>query len=73
MDAQRTRRASTGLAAGFVVAVLFLIVSAWLIHNDHDIAGAVLGSFDLVALTAVFVLCPEFGGCFAFWQVRGAR
>ncbi len=56
MDAQRSRRASMGLAAGFVVAVLFLIVSAWLIHNDHDIAGAVLGSFDLVALTAVFVL-----------------
>ena len=45
-----------GLAAGFIVAVLFLVVSAWLIYNDHDIAGIVLGSFDLVALTAVFVL-----------------
>lgn len=56
MDAQQSRRASMGLAAGFVVAVLFLVVSAWLINNGHDVAGAVLGSFDLVALTAVFVL-----------------
>lgn len=45
-----------GLATGFAVAVLFLVVSAWLISNDHDVAGAVLGSVDLVALTAVFVL-----------------
>lgn len=56
MDAQQSRRASMGLAAGFVVSVLFLVVSAWLINNGHDVAGAVLGSFDLVALTAVFVL-----------------
>lgn len=56
MDDRQSRRASQGLAAGFAVAVLFLIVSAWLIYNDHDAAGAVLGSFDLVALTAVFVL-----------------
>ncbi len=56
MDAHQSRRESMGLAAGFAVAVLFLIVSAWLIYNGHDIAGTVLGSFDLVALTAVFVL-----------------
>ena len=56
MDEQQSRRASMGLAAGFAVAVLFLVVSAWLINNGHDVAGAVLGSFDLVALTAVFVL-----------------
>lgn len=56
MDARQSRRASLGLAAGFAVAVLFLVVSAWLISNGHDIAGVVLGSFDLVALTAVFVL-----------------
>ena len=37
MDTQQSRRASMGLAAGFIVAVLFLVVSAWLIYNDHDI------------------------------------
>ena len=62
MDVQQSRRASMGLAAGFIVAVLFLLVSAWLIYNDHDIAGTVLGSFDLVALTAVFVLGRRNGG-----------
>lgn len=56
MDTLQSRRASLGLVAGFAIAVLFLIVSAWLIRNGHDVAGVVLGSFDLVALTAVFVL-----------------
>lgn len=56
IDAENSRRASAGLAAGFAVAVLFLMAAAWLIYNDHDIAGVVLGSFDIVALTAVFVL-----------------
>lgn len=56
MDEAESRRASAGLGAGLVVAVLFLAVSAWLINNGHDIAGAILGSFDIVALTAVFVL-----------------
>lgn len=56
MDRQHSRRASMGLAAGLLVAVLFLVVSAWLINDGHDVAGAVIGSVDLVALTAVFVL-----------------
>ena len=56
MDILQSRRASLGLGAGFAIAVLFLAVSAWLIYNGHSVAGVVLGSFDLVALTAVFVL-----------------
>ena len=56
MDRQHSRRASMGLAAGFFVAVLFLVVSAWLVMDGHEVAGTVIGSFDLVALTAVFVL-----------------
>ncbi len=47
MDTQQSRRESMGLAAGFAVAVLFLIVSAWLIYNGHDIAGTILGTLDL--------------------------
>ena len=45
-----------GLAAGFVVAVLFRMVAAWLINGGHEVAGVILGSVDLVALTAVLVL-----------------
>ena len=56
MDRKHSSRASMGLAAGFLIAVLFLVVSAWLIGDGHEVAGAVIGSFDLVALTAVFVL-----------------
>ena len=56
MDIEQSRRASWGLAAGFVVALMFLGVAAWLIINGHEVAGAILGSFDLAALTAVFVL-----------------
>lgn len=56
MDIKQARRDSWGLVAGFVVAVLFLAVAAWLIDGGHAIAGVVLGTVDLVALTAVFVL-----------------
>ena len=56
MDEAESRRASVGLGAGFAVAVMCLAVSAWLINNGHDVAGVILGSFDIVALTAVFVL-----------------
>ncbi len=56
MDEAESRRASIGLGAGFTVAVLCLAVSAWLINNGHSVAGIILGSFDIVALTAVFVL-----------------
>lgn len=56
MDRHQARYAYLGLAAGLIVAVLFLVVAAWLINNGHDLAGTVLATFDLVALAAVFVL-----------------
>lgn len=56
MDRLRSRRASMGLAAGFAIAVLFLAVSAWLINDGHGVEGAVLGSFNVVALVTLFVV-----------------
>lgn len=56
MDRHRSWRSSAGLVTGFFVAVLFLGVAAWLINDGHEVAGTVLGSFDLVGLVAVFVL-----------------
>jgi uncharacterized membrane protein YhaH (DUF805 family) len=44
-----------GLIAGFVVALSFLGVSAWLIHSGNGVGGTILGSFDIVALVGVFV------------------
>jgi hypothetical protein len=49
------RRAWWGLVAGFVVSMAFLGASVWLIANNQAVAGAILGTVDLVALAGVFV------------------
>lgn len=41
---------------GFIIALAFLIASFILIYTDHDVAGTIIGSIDLVALVTVFVL-----------------
>jgi hypothetical protein len=46
----------TGLFLGFVTAMAFLAVSAWLISGGQPVAGTILGSVDLVALVTVFVV-----------------
>ena len=56
MDQGQSKRSFAGLVAGFLIAVMFLGVAAWLISSGHEIAGTVLGSVDLAGLTAVFVL-----------------
>jgi len=40
---------------GFIIAILFLGVSAGLIAADRQVAGVILGSVDLTALVGVFV------------------
>ncbi len=56
VQAASEQRTAAGLWAGAAIAVLGLVVSAWLISEGHDAAGAILGSFDLAGLVAVFVL-----------------
>ncbi|MCQ3811919.1 MAG: DUF2335 domain-containing protein [Acidimicrobiia bacterium] len=51
-----SRRSFAGLRAGFLIAVLFLCAAVWLVLADHDTAGIILGSVDLVGLVTVFVL-----------------
>lgn len=48
-------RSWAGLVAGVVVAITFLVVSAILISQGHEVAGTILGTVDLVALVTVFV------------------
>lgn len=50
------RRSLAGLLAGFLISVLFLCAAVWLVLADHDTAGIILGSVDLVGLVTVFVL-----------------
>lgn len=44
-----------GLITGFLIALAFLGVSAWLIHEGHDVSGTILATVDIVALASVFV------------------
>jgi len=39
-----------------VVALAFLAAAVWLIQGGHSLAGTVLGTVDITALVAVFVL-----------------
>ncbi len=50
------RRVVAGLWTGAAIAVLGLVIAGLLINNGHDVAGVILGSFDLAGLVAVFVL-----------------
>lgn len=44
-----------GMASAFVLALVFLGAAVWLVLAGHEVAGTVLGSFDLVALASVFI------------------
>ena len=49
-------RSFAGLAAGFIVTIVFGIIAFRLIIDGYTVPGLVLGSIDLVALVTVFVL-----------------
>lgn len=48
-------RANVGLWLGFILAVVVLGGSGWLIDRGHDAAGTTVASIDLVGLVGVFV------------------
>lgn len=48
-------RSYCGLAAGVIVALAFLAMAGFLIHEGHDVAGGVLGTVDIVALVGTFI------------------
>lgn len=45
-----------GQTYGLIIALAFLAVAGFLVYTGHDVAGTIIGSIDLVALVAVFVL-----------------
>ena len=49
------RRANWGLVCATLITIAFLGVSSYLILNEHDIAGSILGVIDLGALVGVFI------------------
>jgi hypothetical protein len=56
LDRQDAMQAWAGLAAAAVLSLAFLGAATFLIYTDHDAAGSVLGSIDLVALVTVFII-----------------
>jgi uncharacterized membrane protein len=49
------KQGDRGQLYGFVIAILGLLLSGFLIYTGHDTAGTILGSTDLIALVSVFV------------------
>lgn len=45
-----------GLVIGFLVTISFLIASVYLVINNHETAGTIIGTVDLVGLVSVFVI-----------------
>jgi len=54
--ARTYNQSSTGQWMGFIIAIFCLIGSGFLIINDHEVPGTIIGSIDLVALVTVFVV-----------------
>lgn len=54
--AHDARRSWGGLAAGWTVAVSCFAGAVFLVNGGHPVSGTLLGTVDLAALVAVFVL-----------------
>lgn len=50
------RRSLIGLISGLVVALSCIILAVWVTYRGYYIAGTIIASIDIVALTAIFVL-----------------
>jgi uncharacterized membrane protein len=56
MDRADVTLSQRGQIFGFVIAICFLIAATFLVYTGHGIEGTIIGSTDLVALVAVFVI-----------------
>ncbi|HMS60036.1 MAG TPA: DUF2335 domain-containing protein [Tepidiformaceae bacterium] len=55
-------RSLGGLLSGFLVAVLMILTSGFVIYHGHDVAGAAIAGATLVGLVAVFLQRDRAGG-----------
>ena len=56
LEVAESRRETLSLVLAFLIAVSFLSASAWLISGGHEVAGSVVATVDLVALTTAFIV-----------------
>lgn len=50
------RRSFIGLISGLIVALSCIILAIWVTYRGYYVAGTIIASIDIVALTAIFVL-----------------
>lgn len=50
------RRSFIGLISGLIVALSCIILAVWVTYRGYYVAGTIIASIDIVALTAIFVL-----------------
>ena len=50
------RRSLIGLISGLIVAISCIILAIWATYKGYYVAGTIIASIDIVALTAIFVL-----------------
>jgi uncharacterized membrane protein len=50
-----TKNSKLGLWLGFIIALAFLLTSAFLILNGHELVGGIIGAVDIVALVTAFI------------------
>lgn len=55
LDRQEAYLAWAGIVSAFLLSLAFLITSGWLISQNHEISGTILGTVDLVALATIFI------------------
>lgn len=55
MEQSDQRLAWAGLASGLTVTMSFLVATVHLVTSGHEIPGTILGTVDLIALTALFI------------------
>lgn len=60
-----------GQIFGLVIALSFLLAATFLVYTHHDTAGTIIGSTDLVALVAVFVIGKRVGADSADRSLEG--
>lgn len=64
LERAASRRETLGLLLAFLVAVSFLVVSAYLIAGGHGLAGTSIATVDIIALATAFIFgrAPRPGG-----------
>jgi len=52
----QTKQSGNGQIFGFIIAMVIILISGFLIYTGHDTAGSILGTVDIIGLVSIFVI-----------------